>query len=94
MQTERRIIYEDELNEEGYKTGNLIEKVVHIRKEGNYEVIINKPIYEQMLEYLWELKITENSYKKLSFEFGINEEVAKIMINNFIEGRYIENFID
>ena len=96
MKIERRVIYEPEINEDGNKTGELIEKVVRVRKEGKYEIIIRKPLIEQIAEVIGQLEeVNEKTfYKELIYWFGFSESLAISIANKFLDGSWLDSYMN
>ena len=96
MKIERRIIYEPEINEEGRETGELVEEVVRIRKEGKYEIVVRKPLIEQISEVIDGLEeVNEKTlYKELMYWFGFSETLARSIANKFLDGSWLESYMD
>lgn len=96
MKIERRVIYEPITDEDGKETGELIEKVVRIRKQGKYEIVIVKPLIEQITEVIDELeKVDEETlYKELIYWFGFSESFAKSIASKFLDGSWLESYMN
>ena len=91
MDTERRVIYEPVIDEDGKETGELRKEIVRIRKIGKYEVIVNIWPLQQIFYFLGELKdVNEKTYKKLTYEFGVSESIAKAAVEKYLDGTLLD----
>ncbi|MBP7139410.1 MAG: hypothetical protein KBA47_00555 [Caldisericia bacterium] len=93
---ERRVFYELETDESNKETGKLVKKIVRVRKEGKYEIIVVKPLIEQIAEVIDELeKVNEETlYKDLMYWFGFSESLARSIANKFLDGSWLESYIN
>lgn len=96
MKTERRVVYELETDEDNKEIGKWIKKIVRVRKEGKYEIIVVKPLIEQIAEVIDELeKVNEETlYKELMYWFGFSESLARSIANKFLDGSWLDSYID
>ena len=92
MVTERKVIYEPIIDEYGKETGEIRERVVRTIKWGNYDLISDGSMLNDVIEFLSKLKdVNEiNTYKKLMKEFGFVEEYARGMVRGYVNGAYLE----
>lgn len=96
MKIERRVIYEHETDEDNKETGKLVKKIVRVRKEGKYEIIVVKPLIEQIAEVISELEEVnqETLYKELMYWFGFSESLARSIANKFLDGSWLESYMN
>lgn len=92
MDTERRVIYEPVTDENGKETGELRKEIVRIRKFGKYEIIVNTWLLQEIFYFLGELKnVNErDTYKKLMYEFGAAESIAKAAVKKYLDGTLLD----
>ena len=92
MDTERRVIYEPVIDEDGKETGELRKEIVRIRKVGKYEVIVNIWPLQQIFYFLGELKDVneKTTCKKLMYEFGVAESIAKAAVEKYLDGTLLD----
>jgi len=92
MDTERRVIYEPILDENGKETGKLRKVIVRVRKFGKYEIIVNIWPLQQIFYLLGELKNVneKDTYKKLMYEFGVAESIAKVAVKKYLDGTLLD----
>ncbi len=96
MKIERRVIYEPVIDGYRKETGELIQKVVRIRKQGKYEIVVAKTLIEQIAEVIDELeKVDEKTlYKELMYWFGFSESLARSIANKFLDGSWLESYMN
>lgn len=96
MKIERRVIYEPVTDEDGKETGELVERVVRVVKQGKDEIVVEKPLIEQIAEVIDQLEEVnqETLYKELMYWFGFSESLARSIANKFLDGSWLEFYMN
>ena len=70
----------------------MLKKIVRVRKEGKYEVVVNIWILQQIWEFFDELTDInkKDTPKILMHEFGISEGIAKVIVNKYLDGTLLD----